>query len=640
MNKIAIAGLSFLIFEASARASVSDTTKTYRFDEVVVTATRTKIPITSSPSGIELIDADQIQNANGSTVADIIRNGTGVFLRDQGAHGALKTVSIRGTSSSQTLVLVNGLRYSTFQNGLVDLSLLPLYDIERIEVARGGSSALYGADALGGVINILTRKPDRTFRARTEFGGGSFGYEHLLQEVQGGAGPLGVLVGFSSERGRDDYPFLQPRFGQNDTTVRRSNDDFQRRQEYLHANVTVDDRSEFSFSAQHVFADRGVPGFSIFPTLEARQNDDDVNLSAGFARDHGLVRFNVLTGYHLGLQRFNDPDPFFPINSFYKNIHTSIHPQVQLRFGDTYAMTFGGEYDEGTLSSNDFDGRITRVQKALFLTNELHLNWDRRFMDRISLYQMVRYDNISDVDVAVTPKLGFNVRIVREGDIRLRGSIGQSFRAPSFNDLYFRNFSNPLLKPERSVSVDAGIMGRVDGIGSHAMEISYFQLRTEKRILFDPVIFLPVNIGTAVSKGVEIQYTGSYFSDVLQFSVNYTYSNVRKLDRTSDTDPTYNTQLVYVPWNAARFVLGVRISNAVLNLIYSGIGERFTKQDNTASLPGYRLVDANVRISIPFSSSTVFAKIEGNNLFDRRYEIFEYYPMPGRSFRVTVGAEY
>jgi vitamin B12 transporter len=618
---------------------IPDSTKTYRLGEVVVTATRSPISIKDSPSPVEVIGAQQLQYANGSTVADVLQNYCSVFVNTQGADAALKTVFLRGTSPANLLVLVNGSRVNSFQSGLVDFSLLTLKDIERIEVVQSGSSALYGADAVGGVVNILTRRPSPDFRWNAEVSGGSFGFQRYFLETQGRLGEFGLLGGYSSERGRDDFPFYIPNFVASGSTERRINSDFSRRQAYLHANVDLDEHSLLTFSTQYVVADRGTPGDLRFQSEFARQNDNDVNILATYVDAHvERVELTLKTAFHYNLETYDDPTS--GINSFYKTVFLNVNPQARARISRFQSLILGGELGEGVLYGNDFDGRVLRVQRSAYASNEFQFELDRPLLDRISLYQTLRYDNISDVDDALTPKLGVNVRIFREGDLRLRSSFGWNFRAPSFNDMYYRGFSNPNLKPERSTSFDVGLLTTLESWGEHTIELTYFHLRTKDRILFDPATYLPVNIGEATSTGLEGRYQGHLLEKTIDVTLSYTLADARKANRDSDSDPSYDKQLLYVPANVATLNLAFLFEPVVLSVTHSFVGRRYTAADNSEWLSPYHLTNANVVVNIPMGSRRLFAKAEVNNIFDKEYEVFQYYPMPGRNFRITIGVEY
>ncbi len=632
---LCLALVSF-ISNGYGQANVSDSLKMYQLGGVVVTATRSRIAMEDSPSPMEVIEVRDLDNSNGTTVADVLEDLSSVFIKDQGGMAALKTISMRGSGSEQVLLLVNGNRLNSFQNELADLSLLPLNDVERIEIVHGGSSALYGADALGGVINILTRQPDSDFHAKAEASSGSLGYEKYLLETQGGIGGLALVAGFGTERGRDDYSFHFQLPSAKETTAVRGDDDFVRRQLYVHGNSAPDNQSAVEFSLQNVVADRGIPGpFDPSMPSFARESDDNLNMSTTYTDDHvRAAEVTVRMNFQYGLENDNEP------LTFYKNILGSLNPQVRLTLDDHEKLNVGGELVQGTLESPDFDSKITRVEKALYVSSESRFDFDRRLFDRISVYGTIRYDNISDVDAAVTPKLGVNIRLLSDGDIRLRSSLGQNFRPPSFNDLFYRGFSDPNLKPERSTAFDIGLLSDVKVLGEQNFEITWFQQTTDDRIVFDPATYLPVNIGKVVAEGLEAAYHAHIFERLLDVGVNYSLTDARKRNRDNATDSTYDKQIIYVPENVVNLSLSLRLDPLTVNVHHTFVGERFTTQDNRQSLPAYRITDANVVIHSTLGTWKIFLKADVNNLLNVDYQVFQQYPMPGRSYRCTAGIEY
>ncbi|HEV8539180.1 MAG TPA: TonB-dependent receptor, partial [Bacteroidota bacterium] len=568
-----------LVFVAGATSQETevDSQKTYPIGEVVVTATRGRIPLKDSPSQMDIIDEDDLQNINGGTVADALQHESSLFVKQYGPNGALRTLSMRGGASEHVLVLVDGNRVNSFQNGLVDLSLFPLNDVDRIEVLHGGSSALYGADALGGVVNILTRAPGSGLHVRTEAATGSFGLERYLIESRGRTGRIGLVAGYASERGRDDFRYDIVSSSGGDTTVTRENSDFFRRQMYLHTSISPYEHASINSSIQYVVADRGTPSpFS----PSARQSDDDLHCSLGFNRiDGDGTGWNFVAGFHYALQDYNDPNPSFPYHTFYKNIYASVNPQIRLRLGEYQVVTAGGEMSQGTLDSPDFDSKVTRVQKSVYVTGESRIEFDNQLFNLILLYQSIRYDLISDVDFAVTPKAGINVRLASVGDIRLRGSIGESFRSPSFNDLYYRGFSNPALRPERSTSFDAGFSAAFTLLGENSLEYTYFHQDIDSRILFDPSTYLPMNIGKVLSVGSEVKYAGSFIRRKLDVKVNYSFTDARKRNLDFPGDPAFDRQLVYIPGDVFNASFGFTMEPLRINITHSIVGSRFLTSD-------------------------------------------------------------
>lgn len=615
-----------------------DSSKVYSMKEVIITATRSDILAADAPVAAEIFGPEEIRNSAGPTVADVLERSAGLFVRDQGGEGALKTATIRGTSAEQVLVLIDGARLNSFENGLANLSLIPLNDVERIEVVHGGSSALFGSDALGGVINIITRQPGQGLSIRTEAAAGSYGYQRIMAEGRAGTGTMGLLAGYAADRGRNDFPLsAEDASLSGSTTPDRTNADFVRRQFYIHANLSPDLQSAITASGQIVRADLGTPG-PVNLVSDGRQGDDDVHLSLNYTDLHLRdVEFTLRNAFHYSLESFDDPA--FLYRTFYKNLHASVNPQATIRLGEGERLIVGAEYAHGRLHSADFGTIVQRDQKSIYVSSESQFMFDRSLFDRLSLFQTVRYDDISDAGFAVTPRLGINLRLIREPDARLHASLGQNFRAPTFNDLYYPGYSNPNLKPELSTSFDAGISGSLPGVPRQTIGLTYFYLTTDNKILLD-VSFVPHNVGRVVSRGLEAAYNAYLFGDALIIGVSYALTDARKRNRDYPGDSTYDKQVPYTPrhilnasasWNAGPLTLGINE-----NLV----GRRFLTQDDASDLSPYELTNLTgiARLSVGSWHATIRGEV--NNVFDKGYDVFQYYPMPGRNYRITLGVEY
>lgn len=616
----------------------SDSAKTFLFPEIVVTATRTPISPKDSPSPVRVVTAGDVQKMNALTVADVLRSSEGVFLQDYGAHGALKTASFRGTASHHLLVLLNGNRINNFQNNLVDFSLFPVGGVERIEILRGGSSALYGADALGGVVNILTQEARGT-SLRAEGSIGSYGYRRYLFEGGTRVGFLGLFGGIGQEEGNDDYPFaLRTPVGE--IQGERGNAGFLKRYLYVHAGGNYNQQSGSTVAAQIVRSKRGVPGSTSFPTPLARQDDENVVLTADY-RDghlHG-IEFVLRTAFAYGLQRYTDPDPKFPIETRYKNTSLSLNPEFHVVVFPENRFLVGGEFVEGKLTARDFGRTIRRIQKSLYLSNETLIEFDRSYADRLLVVGTVRYDDISDIGSALSPKVGFNVRLLRDGDVRVRGSYGKSFHAPSFNDLHYPGFSNPLLKPERSTSVDVGLLSELKIFGfRQSLELTYFHLDTRDKILFDLTVFLPRNIGHSTSSGVEFRYEIVSGNGLLGWGGSY--SLVEAVNKTTPGDQAYGKQLLFIPEKSGKLWMWVSFGSWRATMAHNVVGRRYITDDNETFLDSFGILNVSLSCRLPLGFVKSYGKVEANNAFNKDYQVFPSYPMPRRTYRATFGIEF
>ncbi len=628
---------------ATAQQAGEDTAKTYAAPDVVVTATRTSIPEKDAASPTEVLGTERIQNSTGTTVADALQDYTGVLVREYGGGESLATASLRGAASEHVLVLVDGNRFTGFQNGLVDFNLLPLDNVARIEILHGGASALYGSDAVGGVINVITRPADSDFHAFLNASGGSYGFQRYAAQIQGGMNDLSLLVGFSSERANNDYPFSLPPIGVFQETLHRQDADYRRQELYVNGNGKPDGQSSIDFSVQNVQADRGAPGplFSPADASAARQTDKDITAQLRYRDEHlSAVILSLSSGFQYGYETYRDPNPSYPINSFYKSILFNVNPQVQSVLTREDRIVAGAEFVQGILQGNDFGKTIQRSQTSGYLSNEYTREFESPLFDRLVLFQTLRYDHFSDVGNALTPKLGFNLRIVPQGDLRIRASYGQSYRAPSFNDLYYVPFNNPDLHPEHSRSFDAGLLADGSWWGIHSLQVTYFYANTRDRIVFDPVSYLPVNIGRTVSQGVESAYRGTMFDGIVELFLNYTYTDARKRNSASSADSTFNKQLPLIPGNLLKATLSFRFQPFTVSLFRLFTGIRPANEDNSDILSAHSITDASIAVVEPVGEWRLRAKFEVVNIFNVQYQVYPNYPMPGRTFRVEAGVTY
>ena len=608
--------LPFFVAHGLPIASDEDSTRTYNTQEMVITATRSTIQSQDSPSPVTILSTEDIQRTNGSSVADVLRSSESLFLKDQGPTASLKTLSFRGMGAEDILVLLDGTRINNFQNGQVDFSLIPMTDIDHIEVVRGGSSALYGADALGGIINIITRRPVDTLQMHADISEGSFDYQRYTFETRGRIDGLGLVFGVMHDQAHDDYPFNLQRIGMADTTERRTNSDFTRTQLYLNSDYSFDEQANMNLSIQRVKSNQGVPGPlpSLYPF---RQDDDAITSVVVFHDNHfnGIV-FSLNMGLTYDLEM---------AYSQTKTILETINPQFQWIASSWDRLIIGAEYTEGHLEGFFPDAVIKRLQRSAYVSNEMLFQRESLYLDRFSFYQSIRYDDLSEGTNATSPKIGLNVRILRDWDSRIRVSYGKNFRMPTFNDLYYpAPYGNPLLKPEHSDCYDIGLETAFDHSGMHQLSLTYFTIDTKDRILLNAAYF-PENVPQVQSTGIEGRYEFRLPSNILMAFADVTFNNA--IQKSSDS--TDGKHLVNNPKEVCSFGTSLRMWSLNVNITESYTSERFTAEDESAWLPHYWLMDFNLSTVFALQHIRINLRAEVSNVFNNDYQILEGYPMPG-----------
>jgi outer membrane cobalamin receptor len=617
---------SILFFCTSAIAAEKDTIKTYHANEIVVTATRSTILQNDSPSPVTLLTLQEIQRTNGSSVVDVLRSSEGFFLKDYGPTASLKTVSFRGMAAEHILVLYDGTRLNNFQNGQVDFSLLPMGNIDHIEVVHGGNSSLYGADAVGGIINIISSRPSENMKLHADASFGSFDYRRYSVDASGQTHGLGLDFGFMHDQAAGNYPFIFHRPGSADTVQKRNGADFTRTQIYCNADYSFDGRSGMTFSIQRVKSNQGAPGSLTFVST-MRQDDDAVTSVASLHSNH-------LAGLSLSINMGMTYD----LQAYYSQTKTtlqSLNLQLQWVVTGWDRFIIGGEFVEGHLEGMLPDAIIKRIQRSLYFSNEMLFQWESESLDRLSFYQSIRYDALSEGQEATSPKLGFNIRIIRKWDTRIRASYGKNFRMPTFNDLYDVWLGNPALRPEHSECYDIGVETSLDQSRIHTVQITYFDITTRDRILPN-AFYYPVNIPRAQSTGVEGRYDLKFPNNDLNAFADMTLNAASR----QSMDSTNGKQLLYIPKAVCSIGISVRVMGLYFSLSEMYTSKRFTNENESAWLPDYWLTDINLSTVIPINPLRLNLRTEMSNVFDNDYQVLPGYPMPGRTFRLTFGIDY
>ena len=613
-------------------------------DEIVVTATKMKALLECVPSSVNVIPNSLIENKPGSLLADALAGVPGLAIRSNGSGASLQTISLRGMSPEHTLVLIDGQRINSAQSGLVDFGVLSSSDIERVEVVKGGYSALYGADAIGGVVNIITKRPPETLSAEASTSLGSYGYSSQMLSAGSAVGTVGFRGLIQRERSNADYKFQWATDGGTEE-MRRSGEDFNVLTADAHVQFDPSPAVTSFLAATYTDAERGSPGeFSPFmPQGLARLADRFVVVRGGseWAVGEGMTLSLGASGQN-ARETYTDPGTMvngLPSQSIYTNRAFVLSPGTKFWISPLLAGSAGIEYGEAGIDGSDLNN-ARRVQRSVFAATQhtVALPWTIPF--EFILYPSLRYDDFSDFKSDVSPRLGVNVGLVKEPVLRVRASYGKSFHAPVFNDLYWKYGGNPNLRPERSTSFDAGCTAELNAGGRLRLDASYFSIDAKDRIVWTPGsdgLWSPMNISSAKSHGIEgeAQWTG--IGGLLTLTANTTWTVAKKTSADYPGDPTADKYLVYVPEHVTYAMASVAVGNGNVILQQSWSGKRFTSSDNATSLPGYSITSAAVRYPLPLAGWRLSLKGEVSNIFNTSYQVIDGYPMPFREFRGTLG---
>lgn len=607
-----------LALPALATASPDDA-KT--LDGVIVTATRTPTTVDAALAAVEVIDRTQIERSSARSLPELLRGRAGIAIVNQGGLGKLSTLFLRGTESDHTLFLIDGIRVGSPTSGLTSLQDIPLAQIERIEIVRGPRSSLYGADAIGGVIQIFTRQDagQHGLQGRARIGAGS----HSLREASAGVSLRGARGGVSVDLAHQSTDGINACLGFYNPTSYTGNgcfivpgthldrDGYRNNSASLRADFSPDDAWKFDAQAFRAIGHNDYDGDYV-------DNSDVVQQVVG-----GSVRWTPSTGIQLNLSMGrNTDDSDNSLGNTFANRYSTTRDSANLQ-GD-FTMSPGQVLTAGFDWLRDRAKVIdpwlppyapTRGNRAGFIQYQGDFgaqDW------QVS----ARRDNNDQFGGHTTGSIAWGMDI--GAGWRVTASHGTAFKAPSFNELYYPGFSNPLLRPEDSRSSELSLARSGD---DWQVQANAYQTRINDLIAYDALAGKPNNVETARIRGVEL--TGSAQLGLWHVQGQLGWLEARNLSAGFN----HGKHLARRPPRSARLDLDRDLGNWGVGI--SGVGEsaRWDDVGNTVRVGGYGTVDA--RVSWRFSPAwTLQANVV--NAFDRRYETSAWYAQPGREYALSL----
>jgi iron complex outermembrane receptor protein len=287
------------------------------------------------------------------------------------------------------------------------------------------------------------------------------------------------------------------------------------------------------------------------------------------------------------------------------------------------------------------ENKASRNQHALFLSTGLLA------VKGLRIFPSARYDHFSDINKnVVTYKIGFNYQPFEEINLSIKTNAGKNFRAPTFNDLYWKESGNKNLKPETAYNAEAGLIYLFDFISQGQIEFTYTHISAKDKIVWTPqrnLIWTPLNIAKSESNNFLINFSfAKDFADQLsvKFESGINFVNSVKTSESYSNDPTKDKNFPYIPLQTIKLGFMLEYQFFWLNLFYTHIGKRYSDFENKNSLNPYNILDGNISFNTEISGIDSELKLEVNNLTDTEYETISGYPMPLRNFIITLSLKY
>ncbi len=585
-------------------------------DDVIVTATRTVQSADETLVPVTVITREDIERTQAATVAEALRTVPGLFVANNGGAGKPTSVFLRGTESDHVLVLIDGIEAGSATSGTMPFENLPIELIERIEVVRGPRSALYGSEAIGGVIQIFTRR-----------GGGAPTPSFSLS-----AGSDATWKGSASLAGGGSRAWFNASLSGLDT------EGFNACRGNLSAGCYTDEPDEDGYTERAASLRAGtrfgqghsVEAFVLQSEGESEfdgslQNETETTLQTLGAR----LNLRALPGWGVVMQvgQSRDEADNFKDGRWSSTFDTrreSASWQNDIQLGRRQLLTLGIDWQRDEVDSSDLSAWQAGFQ-GYAVTERDNTGLFAQYQGSLGDHELqaaVRHDDNDQFGDEVTGNLNWGWDL--GAGLRLSAGLGTAFKAPTFNDLYYPGFGNPALEPETSRSLEVGLQAM---LGSWRWGMQVFQTRIDELIAYDAASFMPDNIDKARILGLE----GSLEGRLAGFDIHTALTLLDPKNRSQGSD--HGNTLPRRARESASIDLDRRLGLWSVGANIYAAGKRYDDLANTIELEPYATLDLRAEYRIQ-RDWRIQAKL--SNLFDADYETAAWYRQPGRVFLVTL----
>jgi len=638
----------------------------YEMEEVVVTATRYPSPLKDVALATVVINKKEIEKLHPTSLGEILQTYAGIDIKDYGTPGSVSSIFIRGLPSNGALILLNNHPLNSITTGMVDLSSININSVERIEIIKGPVSSLYGANALGGVVNIITvkdcEKPeiefkitpsttdiDQPFQAKEIFVNAAFPFENTSLKI---AGAYNASDGFRSNSDFIGYHFQGALVHKNSCL-------------HIKSSLTYDDR-DFGIPGPMPLVDsiHSVPQFgdSTATSLLDREKDKvflgDITIEWNISEnlkwyntlyaDRKLIQFHTTYSGWLGDTITEDSD--------YLTYVLGLNTMAVIDINET-EIIFGIDTHYDTLETTKYS---EQAGDTIWNASSYNIGgWleIKKSFNNIKLIPSIRFDRNSEFGDFVSPGIGIVSPLLP--DLWMKISIGKAFRAPTFNDLYWPNSGNHDLNPEHGWAYE--VRFESSPLRNLFAALSLYMRNVTDRIFWLPAedgLWQPQNVNYISVKGLDVEIR-SQINEFMDIYVEGTYLNSIQrnsevvydfYDWMADTGLTIIEEVERDAAFTPKYIVSSKINfnlpyEFAINFYGSLVTERFNYYSNYDNAPNmtmdvktldsYFIFNANVSKKM-FRYLTLSAGAK--NLLDVEYATqFGYtvsdldYPMPGRT---------
>jgi len=569
--------------------------------------------------------SDSIILKNTTSFSDLLRFNSTIYIKEYGSGGT-SSASFRGTSSSNTAVIWNGININSFNKGQTGFNSLTVSLFDNINIRSGGGSIEFGSGAIGGTIHLNDQLYfGKGIQNQLVSSVGSYKTYHNLYKFTFGSENTAVKFGISYNQSENDYEWIG-------TDYQNENGAYNNLSFNLGVAQKIGNYSKLSLFSTKYNGDREFSGVLPNPT-SAKEKYQDFNFRNLIAyRYHKnesthIVKFAYLTEEY---RYFSDKNSAF--YNFGKSKRALINYEFNYKISQYSSIESFSEF-ESVFGKTD---QINEQNRKQFSQSVIY---NHNFEGIASLNAKIRKDFNSDYNMPFVAALGAEFTTSEKTFIRVNGS--KNYRVPSFNDLYWPELGNADLIPESSLQGEFGLGYKNNGL---KVDVGAFYIDSKDKIVWipggdpsKPGVWTPINIANVVNKGVElvVSLNKSFENHFFDFNLNYSYT----IAKDKDTEKF----ATYVPKHLANGSLGYSYKRFSAFYQHLFTGEIYTTTDNLENytVPYYNIgnIGANYKI-INKENSQLVLGVKVNNVFNKNYQVLPNRPMPNRNTNININYKF
>ena len=658
-------------FAQKEKASAFDSIQ--HVDEVVVLSNLTFREVIPSHT----LKGEQLERLNSHSIADALRYFAGVQLKDYGGVGGIKTINVRSMGSNHLGIYYDGIQLGNAQNGQIDLGQFSMDNVEEISLYNGQKSAIFQpASEFGnaGTVYIRTRRPHFSngehthLKTRVKYGSSDLIRFSTLWEQRLSAS-VTSSVGAEVMNASGKYKFRYRRYKADgtiayDTTATRQNGDVWavRAEGNLYGAM---EQGGWNVKAYTYHSERGIPGAIVNNVWRRgeRQADHNTFFQAGLLRnlsDRFSSRLQAKYAYYVTHYVNRDPKTMLVDNTYKQQelfLSTSNVYEIMRGWSASVAYDFKWNKlreEQGTRNKGQ-EMKPYRFSNMVSVATAYNQPWMNIQGSLLATFVKDHFPGHNDKksENVWTPAVFFNIFPLRNKSLSVRAYAKRSFRMPTFNDLYYTEMGNAMLKPETALQYNVGAVYVAPRTSHLASRISHFRLQVDAyyNTIHDKIVAYPkgqqfrwtmLNLGKVHIKGLDVETELEVRAArelTLAGRLQYTYQDAR--DVTDPTDTYYNHQIPYIPWHSGSAIFSASYRQWDFNYSFIYAGKRYNQQENIDYnyMPAWYTSDLSLMYRFRWVKTRCKATLEVNNLLDQQYDVILNYPMPGRNYAISMEVE-